>query len=77
MSRTTLLTLLVGLAAPALVHAQETVIAGTVTDTTDLVLPGVIVEARSTEADGPIEIGRFRWRGRVRDSPDSRRARTT
>ena len=55
MSRTTLLTLLVGLAAPALVHAQETVIAGTVTDTTDLVLPGVTVEARGTEAGGPIE----------------------
>ena len=55
MSRTTLLTLLVGLAATGLVHAQETVIEGTVTDTTDLVLPGVTVEARSTEAGGPTE----------------------
>ena len=54
MSRTTLLTLL-GLAAPGLVHAQETVIEGAVTDTTDLVLPGVTVEARSTEAGGPTE----------------------
>ena len=44
-----------GLAATGLVHAQETVIEGTVTDTTDLVLPGVTVEARSTEAGGPIE----------------------
>ena len=54
MSRTTLLTLLVGLAAPGLVHAQ-TLIEGTVTDTTDLVLPGVTVEARSIEEGGPSE----------------------
>ena len=47
--------LLVGLAAPGLVHAQETVIEGIVTDATGLVLPGVTVEARSTEAGGPIE----------------------
>ena len=52
MSRTTLLALLVGLAAPGLAHAQETVIEGTVSDTTNLVLPGVTVEARSTEAGG-------------------------
>ena len=48
--------LLVGLAAPGLAHAQAAVIEGTVTDATGLVLPGVTVEARATEPDGPNEI---------------------
>ena len=56
MSRATLLTLLAGLAAPGLVHAQEAVIEGTVTDATGLVLPGVTVEARGTEPGGPTGI---------------------
>ena len=56
MPTTTLLSLLVGLAAPGLVHAQETVIQGTVTDATGLVLPGATVEARGTESGGPTEI---------------------
>ena len=51
-----LLTLLVGFAASGGVHAQEVVIEGTVTDTTGLVLPGAAVEARRTEAGGPIEV---------------------
>ena len=51
-----LLTLLVGFAASGGVHAQEAVIEGTVTDTTGLVLPGVTVEARRTEAGGRIEV---------------------
>ena len=48
--------LLAALAAPGLVHAQEPVIQGTVTDATGLVLPGVTVEARGTESGGPTEI---------------------
>ena len=51
-----LLTLLAGFAASGGVHAQEAVIEGTVTDTTGLVLPGVTVEARRTEAGGRIEV---------------------
>ena len=35
-----------GVAAPGVVHAQDAVIEGAVTDTTSLVLPGVAVEAR-------------------------------
>ncbi len=38
------------LAAPALVHAQETVVAGTARDATDAVLPGVTVTARHVES---------------------------
>jgi len=53
--RVIVLTLLAGLAAPGLAYGQDPVIGGTVTDATGLVLPGVIVEARSTEAGGPIE----------------------
>ena len=55
MPRAILFSLLAGLAATGLVHAQEA-IEGTVTDATGLVLPGVIVEARGTEPDGPIAI---------------------
>ena len=50
------LALLAGLAAPGLVHAQGAVIEGTVTDATGLVLPGVAVEARGTQPDGPTGI---------------------
>ena len=38
------------LAAPVLVHAQDTVVSGTVADVTDAVLPGVTVTARHVES---------------------------
>ena len=42
--------------APAFVHAQETVLAGTVTDATGFVLPGVTVEARGAGDGGPPDV---------------------
>ncbi len=45
-----------GLAAPAAGAGQETAIAGTVTDETGGVLPGVTVEARGPAAGGPPRI---------------------
>ena len=47
------LALVAALATPGGVHAQDGVVAGTVTDTTDLVLPGVTVEA-AAETGGPM-----------------------
>ena len=41
---------------PVLVHAQETVLAGTVTDATGFVLPGVTVEARGAGDGGPPDV---------------------
>ena len=56
MSRWVLSALLAGVAAPGAAFAQEAVVAGTVTDATGLVLPGVTVEARGADADGPPEV---------------------
>ena len=47
------LTLLAAAWAPGAAYAQEGAINGTVADTTGFVLPGVTVEARSAEANGP------------------------
>ena len=41
--------------APSVASAQDGTIAGTVTDATSLVLPGVTVEVRSTVAGGPAQ----------------------
>ena len=40
--------------APGAVHGQDVSISGTVTDTTDLVLPGVTVEARDASGGGEV-----------------------
>ena len=48
--------LLAALAAPAVVQSQEAAIAGTVTDATGLVLPGVTVEARDAEPGRPFAV---------------------
>ena len=50
------LALLLWISAASVAHAQEALIEGTVTDATGLVLPGVTVEARAVEADGPTEV---------------------
>ena len=49
------LALVAGLATPGVIHAQDGAIAGTVTDTTGLVLPGVTVEA-AAETGGPMAV---------------------
>ena len=51
-----LLALLLWITAASVARAQEAVLEGTVTDATGLVLPGVTVEARAVEADGPTEV---------------------
>ena len=51
-----LLVLLLWITAASVARAQEAVLEGTVTDATGLVLPGVTVEARAVEADGPTEV---------------------
>ena len=56
MSRLVVLALLAGVAAPGPALARAAVIAGTVTDATGLVLPGVTVEARDAEDGGPTAV---------------------
>ncbi len=53
--RSIALALVAGLATPGVIHAQDGAIAGTVTDTTGLVLPGVTVEA-AAETGGPMAV---------------------